>query len=143
MTEYCDLGKALVASPEACKEANFTASKCLADLKTAACRSMTDVCDFDSKCVSCYAPDSVCFACERGYYLVQGYCVEINTDATEPKTHYVFFTRNFAEFESNYFLNTASWFSGTNSGADVSYDPLINSPKWGDFDVWSPFPNQV
>ena len=102
---------------------------------------MTDVCDFDSKCVSCYTPDSVCFACERGYYLVQGYCVEINTDDTVPTSNYVFFTRNFAEFESNSFLNTASWFSGTNAAAP--YDPAITTPKWGNFDIWSPFPNQV
>ena len=101
---------------------------------------MSDTCAFDARCVSCYEPDSICFACKRGYFLVSGYCVQLYTDETNvPTSRYVFFTRNFAAFESHSFLESASWFAGTSTYAPYNLD----DDEWGDFSRWSPFPNHV
>ena len=154
MTSYCKLDVAMRSYPEACptmRRSDITATvtmeafpTCLANiLTTFGCRDMSDTCAFDARCISCYEPDSICFACERGYFLVQGYCVQLYTDYTDendiPTSRYVFFTRNFAAFESHSFKFSASWFAGTSEKAPYN----IGDEEWGDFEYWSPFPNHV
>ena len=142
MTSYCKLEEAMKSYPEACPnmniegtnpvvEHNYAGSTCLADIiSTGGCRDMSQICDFDANCISCYEPDTICFACQRGYYLVQGYCIQLNTDEVIPTKNYVFFTRNFESYTDAAWTNSASWFAGN---SHAFYDPA-STAQWGNFD---------